>query len=407
MSALRSADPAVEGLLLRYGLEPEGQNAAAGALSPDARRRVGDLLRGMDDTVTPELGRLRRVIKLLEWTGTPEARRQLERLAGLPLNRGGWDATAALDRLDTGKTKAELASLPPAAGACGRVPRLAAPGDRARPAPRFAARAAAGPPPSRPSRRSPRPSSRKSRTPRRPRPAPRSRRSDPRPHRPPVRSRRLRRRQSARRAGPGGRGGGHSPAAPGRARPVRHHRPAARRADPGIEFFGRRHPAGDGVGRPDRPRVGTPLGQGARPFSRQRRPPLRFALARRQAPRHRRPRDASASTHECFDETVAWDVDAHKVAWEYPLSRGEFTYAAVSPDGKTVVAGCDDQTLRVWDLSAGGEPTVLDPEHPAADGGKGAGNGARGSTRAPSSSAATGARWSRCTAPRTPRRLRR
>jgi hypothetical protein len=80
--------------------EPALREALAGGPTPEVRRRVERLL---EDAASLAPGRLRqvRVVEVLEYAGTPEARRLLEELAGgAPEARLTREAQAALGRLD-------------------------------------------------------------------------------------------------------------------------------------------------------------------------------------------------------------------------------------------------------------------------------------------------------------------
>jgi hypothetical protein len=87
---------------------PELRKAAATPLSLEVRKRVDDLLEKVDrQLLTGEELRALRAIEVLEWIGSPEARRVLEAVArGTPELRQTREARAALERT-------ERRSLPP------------------------------------------------------------------------------------------------------------------------------------------------------------------------------------------------------------------------------------------------------------------------------------------------------
>jgi RNA polymerase sigma factor (sigma-70 family) len=81
--------------------EPSLRKVLASRPSPEARRRIGQLLQGLDDPVTsPERLRAFRAVEALERIGTPEARQLLKSLAsGAPDARLTQEAAASLKRL--------------------------------------------------------------------------------------------------------------------------------------------------------------------------------------------------------------------------------------------------------------------------------------------------------------------
>jgi hypothetical protein len=79
--------------------EPALRAALHDKLSLEKRRRVEDLLKRLDASVSPELLRGVRAVEVLESLGTPEARQVLQTLAkGAAESRLTREANAALKR---------------------------------------------------------------------------------------------------------------------------------------------------------------------------------------------------------------------------------------------------------------------------------------------------------------------
>src|SRR5262249_56405775 len=55
---------------------------------------------------------------------------------------------------------------------------------------------------------------------------------------------------------------------------------------------------------------------------------------------------------------VVWDTQTQELAHELTGHDGAVTAVAYSPDGRWLVSGGDDRTLRVWDAATGAAAAV-------------------------------------------------
>jgi WD40 repeat protein len=83
--------------------EPALRKALAGSISAEQRRQIDSLLKQLEGPPAPAVLRQIRTVEALERSGTPEARKVLERLAGGADSRLTREAKCALDRLPTNK----------------------------------------------------------------------------------------------------------------------------------------------------------------------------------------------------------------------------------------------------------------------------------------------------------------
>jgi WD40 repeat protein len=109
--AARRNDPAVELQLLRTAMSFE----QAGGVSADVWRRVRAQL-GAIGVETDHSRRLRRLCRLLEWTLSPDAQTELNRIASTLSPIYAAPAQQALSRVKSGQTQQFLRTLPPLPG---------------------------------------------------------------------------------------------------------------------------------------------------------------------------------------------------------------------------------------------------------------------------------------------------